>query len=755
MGKISRMKKKPTYKELEKRVIQLQEEIVEYQRIRDALIENQDRFRMLYQASFEGLGIHEEGIILEANEALAKMTGHTSSDLIGMNVMNLISPEWHGIVKGNIRFGYEKQYEIVGVRKDGSLYPMEIRGKNVTAKGRELRVISLRDITERKQFEELYRTLAEKSQAGVYIVQDRRFSFLNMNAAQFAGFLPDELIGKDAETLIHPEDRETVTTKTRKMLKGRLSTPIEFRIITTGGRVKWVMQSITSIRYRGKSAILGTVMDITELKKAGERLADLEALEASILDAIPHAVLGFEDRRIIFANNAAESVFGWKPEELIGKNTRVLYQSEADYDDIGKTFYPEDAPKKIHIDKFPCRRKDGLDIICLVSASKFGDGNKKRAVAVYEDITEQVKMDEAFHEERDRAQKYLDMAGAMIIAVDCNGAVTLINQKGCDILRYQQHEILGRNWFETFLPEHVREEVLSVFSQVLIGKVEPVEYFENPVITKDGEERLVSWYNTPIRNEAGATVGILASGEDITERKRAEEKLIDYYERLRFLASELSLTEQRERQKIATELHDRIGQSMAVSKIKLEAMRKDAFSTPFVRPLKELIELMDQLIHDTRSLTFDLSPPVLYILGIEAALEWLAEQFQETHAISVEIRSDGKIKKLDDDIAFFIFRSTQELLVNIAKHAKAENVVISLQRYKKEIHVAIEDDGVGFEASTIEAPLDQADGFGIFSIRERLRYLGGEFYIESKPGRGTRVNMVVPTDVRKRGDRRQ
>lgn len=749
------MKKKPTYKELEKRVTQLQEEIVEYQRIRDVLIENQDRFRMLYQASFEGLGIHEEGIILEANEALSKMTGQKSSDLIGMNVLNLISHEWHSIVERNIRSGYEKPYEVVGLRKDGSFYPMEIRGKNVISKGRELRVTSLRDISERKQIEELYRTLAEKSQAGVYIVQDCRFSFLNMNAARFAECLPDELIGKDAESLIHPEDREAVTKKTRKTLKGRLSAPIEFRIVTTGGRVKWMMQSITSIRYRGTPAILGNVMDITELKKASERLVDLEVLEASILDAIPHAVLGFEDRRIIFANNSVESVFGWNPEELIGKNSRVLYQTEADYDDIGRAFYTEDAPKKIHIDKFPCRRKNGLDIICLVSASKFGDGDNQRVVAVYEDVTEQVKMDEAFREERDRAQKYLDIAGAMIIAIDYTGTVTLINQKGCEILGYQQHEILDRNWFETFLPEHVRDEVQSVFLQFLAGKEEPVEYFENPVITRDGEERVISWYNTAIRNEAGATVGILASGEDITERKRAEEKLIHYYERLRLLASELSLTEQRERKKIAIELHDRIGQSMAVSKIKLEALCKDASSTQFVRPLKELIELMDQLINDTRSLTFDLSPPVLYILGIEAALEWLAEQFQEKHTISVEIRSDGKTKKLDDDIAFFIFRSSQELLVNIAKHSRAKSVIISLQRYKKEIHVTIEDDGVGFETSTLEAPLDRAGGFGIFSIRERLHYLGGGFYIESRPGRGTRVNMVVPTGVRKQGDRRR
>jgi len=749
------MKKKPTYKELEKKVMQLQEEILEYQRIRDALIENQDRFRIMYQASFEGLGIHEERIILEANEALAKMTGHNFSDLTGMNVMKLISSEWHDVMERNIQSGYEKPYEVVGLRKDGSLYPMEIRGKNVTSKGRELRVISLRDITERKQFEEFYRTLAEKSQAGVYVVQDCRFSFLNMNAAQFAGCLPDELIGKSVESLIYPEDRENVITKTIKTQKGKLSVPIEFRIITKGGRVKWMMQSITSINYRGKEAILGNVMDITELKKASERLVELQALEASILDAIPHAVLGFEDRRIIFANNAVESVFGWKPEELIGKNTGVLYQSETDYDDIGKAFYTEDAPKKIHIDKFPCRRKDGLDIICLVSASKLGNGDNQKAVAVYEDVTEQIKMDEAFREERDRAQKYLDIAGTIIIAIDCTGTVTLINQKGCEILGYRQHEIVGKNWFGTFLPEHVRDEVQSVFLQLLNGKVELAEYFENPVINRNGEERVISWHGTVIRNEADAIIGILSSGEDITKRKQTEEKLIDYYERLRLLASELSLTEQRERKKIATELHDRIGQAMAVSKIKLETMCREASSTQFVRPLEELIELMDQLIHDTRSLTFDLSPPVLYVLGIEAALEWLAEQFQKKHAISIEIRSDGKTKKLDDDVAFFIFRSSQELLVNIAKHAKAENVIILLHRYKEEIRITIEDDGVGFETSTIESPLDSAGGFGIFSIQERLHYLGGKFYIKSRPDHGTRVKMLIPTGVQKKRNRRR
>jgi len=745
------MSRKVSNEGLKEKVSSLECEIAALKKEKKTLVKDEERLRILYQSSFEGLGLHEEGKILDANPALARMTGYLPSDLIAMEVTELVTSEWRNCVLRNIRSGYESPYEVIGLRKDGTVYPMEIRGKNVSFEGKESRVISMRDITERKQAEELYRTMAEKSQAGVFIIQAGEFKYLNMNCAMIAGYTPDELVGKFESYIIHPYDWTSIAENTRNMLKGKQSSPIEFRVITKDGKVKWLMQAITSITYQGKPAILGNVMDITQLKEASEKLADLEALEASILDAIPHAVLGFESRRVFFANNAVESVFGWKPLDLIGKSSRLLYRNDEDYENIGKAFYDDEEEKRVSIEEFPCRTSDGRDIVCMVSGAKFGESAEDRkVVAVYEDVTERVRMNEALREEKDRAQKYLDIAGAIILAINPDGNVSLINQKGCEILQYKQQDIIGKNWFDNFMPAKIQDEVKAVFSKLLAGKIRPVEYFENPVVTKDGEERIISWHNTIIRDDADNVVGTLASGEDVTEQKRAEAKLLDYYRRLRLLSSELSLTEQRERQQIATELHDGIGQSMAVSKIKLDALLKSATSDTLARSLREVIDIADQLIQDTRSLTFELSPPVLTILGLDAALEWLSEQFQKKHGIRAKFRKDGQMGKLDNDISFFLFRSTQELLMNVAKHAQAHFVLISMKKYRKEIRVQVEDDGIGLDTRVIESPMDGTAGFGILSIRERLHYLGGNFSMESERGKGTRVTMVVPTSVPKR-----
>ena len=130
----------------------------------------------------------------------------------------------------------------------------------------------------------------------------------------------------------------------------------------------------------------------------------------------------------------------------------------------------------------------------------------------------------------------------------------------------------------------------------------------------------------------------------MTEAKEAEQKLSENYEKLRFLSSELTRTEERERQQLATELHDRIGQTMAVAKMKVEALQKETSATAHSGSLEEIVQLLDQLIRDTRSLTFDLSPPVLYILGLEAALEWLTEQYQEKYGLTIALQEarDGQ-----------------------------------------------------------------------------------------------------------------
>jgi PAS domain S-box-containing protein len=141
------------------------------------------------------------------------------------------------------------------------------------------------------------------------------------------------------------------------------------------------------------------------------------------------------------------------------------------------------------------------------------------------DITECVKAQEALREERDRAQQYLDIAGTLIVAINCEGEVTLINRRGCEVLGYDQTEIEGKKWFDNFIPQRIRDEMKSVSQKILKGEIEVVEYYENAVVTKEGEERTIAWHNTVLRDDEGNIIGHLSSGEDITERSQRENEL--------------------------------------------------------------------------------------------------------------------------------------------------------------------------------------------------------------------------------------
>ena len=236
---------------------------------------------------------------------------------------------------------------------------------------------------------------------------------------------------------------------------------------------------------------------------------------------------------------------------------------------------------------------------------------------------------------------------------------------------------------------------------------------------------------------------------EIAERKKAQGKLLIYQEQLRSLASELSLSEERIRRQMATNVHDRVGQTLAISKIKLESLRESVSSQELSKSLEEISRLISQTIESTRSLTFELSPPVLYELGFEAAVEWLVRHTEEQHGLAARFKDDGKYKPLDDNVRILLFQGVRELLVNVAKHSEAKKVTVSIRRVKNEIRVSVEDDGVGFDASKVQLRKYTKGGFGLFNIRERLKHIGGCVDIDSKSGHGTRVTLLVPIDPQK------
>ena len=234
----------------------------------------------------------------------------------------------------------------------------------------------------------------------------------------------------------------------------------------------------------------------------------------------------------------------------------------------------------------------------------------------------------------------------------------------------------------------------------------------------------------------------------------SEQQLLDYQGQLKQLASQLTLAEESERHRIATELHATISQSLVVSKLQLDTLRASVPSGDIAKTLGEVCDSLDETIQGTRSLTFDLSSPILYELGFEKAVaEWLTERIQQKHSITTEFEDDGQPKPLDEDVRVFLFRDVRELLMNVVKHAQAKKVKVSIRKVGKQIRVRVEDDGCGFDFKKVAAMAVRKGGFGLFNIQERLEQLGGQLEIESVPGHGTKVTIIAPLKEEKIDDR--
>lgn len=249
--------------------------------------------------------------------------------------------------------------------------------------------------------------IPEASYDSVYVVQNGKFRYVNPQFAAVGGYTEKEMLGMDPVLLIHPEDRKKARENAVKMLKGESTTPYQFRIIAKDGSVKWIQETVHAITYKGKRAALGNSMDMTAKREETEKMLEFQALQNALLDALPIAVIGMQARRIVLANHAVEDVFGWKPEELIGRGTRVLYRTDEDYEQIGKNVYRTLKKQRTFKTEFPCRRKGGKNIVCSVSVARIGDSlQENRIIATYEDITERKRAEKAL-EESERTLKAL------------------------------------------------------------------------------------------------------------------------------------------------------------------------------------------------------------------------------------------------------------------------------------------------------------------------------------------------------------
>jgi PAS domain S-box-containing protein len=369
------------------------------------------------------------------------------------------------------------------------------------------------------------------------------------------------------------------------------------------------------------------------------------------------------------------------------------------------------------------------------------------------EIAERRRVEKALLESESRFRNIVREAPIGIALIDKRGCVIEGNPALLAMLGYSAPELRGMEFNQINHPENAawsREN----FQQLLTG-TQDVWRVETQYVRKDG---WIGWGRQSfslVREAGGKPQFAIALFEDITERRESEEQIRTYQEQLQSLASELSLTEERERRRLATVLHDHIAQLLVLAKAKFEKIQESTLYRSFAKPTEEIRRLIDESIRYTRSLVFELSPPILYDLGFEPAIEWLAEHMEQQHGLAVTVEDDHQPKPLDNEARILLFRAVRELLFNVLKHAQASRARVRMLREGDHLRVTVEDNGVGFAPDKLSGLSGKVEGFGLFSIRERLHYFGGAMEIESNPGQVTRVilTMSLQPDRKKRVSR--
>lgn len=402
--------------------------------------------------------------------------------------------------------------------------------------GRRYRVLGSHiDITERKQMEDALREneerlrLAHKATNDVVwdwdIIGDRQ----RWNQAATAVFGWKDIVEAPQTAAwwverVHPEDRQRVHESFFAVVNDPRQDhwQDEYRFRKADGSYVEVFDHGYVLRNERGEAIrmIGAMLDITERKQWEQRLRAM----SEMLDTAPSSITVHDfDGRFLYANDKTFELHGYDENEFLALNLSDLDVPESQAliaERMGVIARPGEAC--FEVSHF---RKDGSRIPFEIYVKQVTWDGTPAILSVATDITERQAMECALREEKERAQRYLDLAGVMTIALDIHGNVTLANRNATEILGYDHSDIIDRAWFDCFLPKSNSGQVKADFEKIMSGEIESLEYYENPVLTQRGQERMIAWHNTIIKDVRGRIIGTLSSGVDITEQKRAAEAL--------------------------------------------------------------------------------------------------------------------------------------------------------------------------------------------------------------------------------------
>jgi PAS domain S-box-containing protein len=393
-------------------------DVTERRRSEQELRESETRFSQLANASFEGIAITDGGIIFDSNEQLSKLLGYTHEELIGMHALDFVAPESRKIVIKNLRSSFEIPYEHSAIRKDGTIFPVEIQARMVPYKGRVVRVTAIRDITQRKwaekaltESERKFRLFVETAIEGIMAAdKDDKITFLNRRMAEMIGYMPEEIIGSTFSSFIYPEELDDFHQKMRSRRQGK-GEVFERKFQRKDGTTLWALVSASPIYnsegiYNGS---LGMLTDITDRKAASDILRESEERFRSVAESANDAIITVNNKGMISGwNRGAVKIFGYDADEITGydieliipelsveNRTKAIKSANTDkyYDFTGRTI------------ELIGKQKSGKEFPVEISMAEWETTTGKFFTGIFRDITDRKRAEETIIKAKEKAEE--------------------------------------------------------------------------------------------------------------------------------------------------------------------------------------------------------------------------------------------------------------------------------------------------------------------------------------------------------------
>ena len=496
-----------------------------------------------------------------------------------------------------------------------------------------------------------------------------------------------------------------------------------------------------------KNAVSGVLLVLLDestirrsLDETRDSLAESEATVRMLLEASPQGVLAVDARgTIVWVNDTAGTMFGYEVPELLGQPMEFLVPepSRGRHSGYHKAFFAAAKSRPMGIGlELQGRRKDGTLFPIEIGLGSINTRAGPLAVAFVTDITERRRLDQALRQSEREVAVLFNNSPDAVARFDSNLRATHVNTAFERRTGISSKDIVGKPIRELPLPPSLLKAMESLFRSVLKTRQPRTAYFSHP--TPAGNRKFEERYIPEFAgDESIAAVFFIA--RDVTEQKNLEDLAAANARDIRALTASLITSQEQERRRLARDIHDSLCQHLGALAAELGDVIADVpASSPGGQRLRTVREHALATAEEARQIARQLHPAILEDLGLPKALQSLCEEFSHQVGIPVKFRLLGQHLHVPIEAASCVYRIAQEAFNNIARHARAKNVTVVLNGCR-DLHFSIRDDGVGFNPGTIHG----SGGLGLVSMRERARLAHGELTVTSKPGQGTRVNLVL------------